>query len=343
MRFALLLVPMFFLALDARGAGSAEPFADNACVQCHRDLPGRSSEIVDLEWKHSVHFAANVGCDGCHGGNAALRREQFASDEEFKKAAHLERSPEFLLMYRNAEFVSAARGRSVSYLCGKCHAKIKEQHLGSPHGEFGDPTCLYCHSQGTHKIAPATLAIIDTRGRAEAGRCSPCHRSGTMQAVARIKLMLNNTEERIRASGAQYKQLETWGYRNLELEKLHHHAAEVRSQLRQIFHSFNMRDITNFAAEIDAVADRTEASFQLIQRLRETQRRQTAVGSAAVVLLLSFAALLIYYKRAFLAHDSTAAAADQVSTTSNEGQGRQMHISRIPESAEPEGARSPPR
>ena len=300
-----------FLALvlpaqsPAQAPTAKDAFADNACVQCHRDLPGRSSEIVELEWKRSVHHANNVACDGCHGGNMALKREQFASDEDFKRAAHLERNPEFLLMHRDRDFVSAAHGRSVSYFCGKCHSKIKESHLGSPHGEFGDPTCLYCHGQGSHRITPASLDIIDTRPRSEGGRCSVCHKSGTMQAVARIKQMLTDTEQRIKTSGEQYKQLESWGYRNLELEKLHHHANEVRSQLRQIFHSFNMREITNFAAEIQGVSDRTEASFRLVQRLRETQRQQTLVGSCAVFLLLSFAALLIYYKHAFLEPHAT--------------------------------------
>ena len=72
-------------------AGQAEPdtsvstplvedeFAGNACVQCHRDLPGRSSEIVELEWKQSVHFNAKVGCDGCHGGNASLKPDALPS------------------------------------------------------------------------------------------------------------------------------------------------------------------------------------------------------------------------------------------------------------------------
>ena len=81
----------------------ADPFAENACVQCHRDLPGRSSEIVELEWKQSVHYAAGVGCDGCHGGNPAVRRDQFRSDEAFKQAAHLERNPEFLLISQDQQ------------------------------------------------------------------------------------------------------------------------------------------------------------------------------------------------------------------------------------------------
>jgi hypothetical protein len=292
--------PQAALAVGAALATQPQSFADNACVQCHRDQAGRSAEIVELEWKQSVHYKANIGCDGCHGGNPALRREQFANDEAFKRASHLERSSDFLTMQQGQEFVTAARGRSISYFCGKCHADIKEQHLGSPHGEFGDPSCLYCHGQGSHQITHPTPAIIDTRGRAEGGRCSPCHRAGTMQTVSRIGKILIDAEEQIQTSGRQYEQLETWGYRNLELETLHHHAKGVQSRLRQMFHSFNLRDISNYAAEIQGVVDRTTATFELVQRLRQVQRHQTAVGITAVVFLLSLARLLVYYRRTFL-------------------------------------------
>jgi hypothetical protein len=294
-------VAILLLAGAAQGATATDdPFAGNACIQCHRDLPGRSAEVVELEWKQSVHYQAKVGCEGCHGGDATARREQFSSDEAFKQASHLQRSPEFLVMERGQQFVSAARGRSVSYFCGRCHAKIKEHHLGSPHGDFGDPTCLYCHGQGSHRITRPSAQIIDTRGRSDGGRCSPCHRSGTMEAVGRIKGLVVGAEAQIKTSGELYRQLEEWGYHSLELEKLHHHAAEVRSGLRQLFHSFNMREISNFAAEIQGVAERTSATWELVGRLRQTQRQQTYVGGAAVLLLLVFAGLLFYYKHAFL-------------------------------------------
>ncbi len=61
-----------------------------------------------------------------------------------------------------------------------------------------------------------------------------------METVARIKNLLIETEDQIRTSGELYAQLEGWGYRNLDLERLHHQAKEVRSRLRQIFHSFNL-------------------------------------------------------------------------------------------------------
>ncbi|MCC6907707.1 MAG: hypothetical protein IT430_07190 [Phycisphaerales bacterium] len=286
---------------------AADPYAQSNCVQCHMNLPGRSSEIVELEWKHSVHYAANVGCDGCHGGNAALRRDQFESDDAFKRAAHLERQADFLVTYLNeSEFVSQTRGRAVSYFCGKCHADIKEKHLGSPHGDFGDPTCLYCHGQGSHKITQPSPEIIDTRSRAEGGRCSPCHRAATMESVKRIKEILIETEAQVAKSTDLSGDLTTWGYRNLSLEQAQQNAAEVNSRLRQVFHSFNMRDINNFAAEIGDGVDRIQATHELIERLREQQRQQTKVGSAAVVLLLAFSGLLVYYKSSFLDREHTA-------------------------------------
>lgn len=311
MRF--LLCSLSFLLLSAARAAdtapaNSDPFAGNACVECHRDLPGRLGEITNMEWQRSVHYAGKVGCEGCHGGNAALRRGMFTSDDEFKRAAHLARSPEFLLMLRDKEFVGAARGRSVSYLCGKCHSQTKEKHLGSPHGDFGNPTCLYCHGQGSHLIPPASVNIIDTRSREQNGRCSPCHRAATMKSVERIKQMLTDSEERIKTSAAQYKELEASGYHNIELEQRHHHAAEAQAQLRQVFHSFNVRDVTKIAADIQAVAERTEASHQLIQRLRQVQRQQTILGALVMAILLSFAALLLYYKRTFLDHEHAAAA-----------------------------------
>jgi len=283
-------------------AGPAEDrFTGNACIECHRDLPGRSSEIVGVEWRHSVHFAAGVACNDCHGGNASVKRDAFESDEAWKEAAHGRRDPEFLVLHQAGDgFASSVRGRAVSYFCGKCHADIKEKHLGSPHGAFGDPTCLYCHGQGSHKITEPTLDIIDTRSRAEHGRCSPCHKASSMETVKRIKAMLENTEESIETSGRQYEDLKDWGYRNLELEQLNEHAKEVRSQLRQVFHSFNLLEISNFVSEINDVVDKTNATHELIERLRTAKRRQALIGSLVAVMLLTLAGLLRYYKHAFL-------------------------------------------
>ncbi len=282
----------------------AETFKTNACVQCHQDLPGRLGQIVQLEWNQSVHYQAKVGCEGCHGGNALVQREQFDSDEAFKQGSHLQRHADFLVKRPDRQaFVRTVRGRSVSYLCGKCHASIKEKHLGSPHGNFGDPTCLYCHGQGSHRITKPSIDLIDTRSRSEQGRCSPCHRAATMTAVTEIKKILLQTQTNIENSQKSYQQLKKWGYHNLELEELNEHVDEVQSRLRRIFHSFNMREINNFASEIQDVADRTEVTFEMIDQLQSRRLNQAMIGVGVIAMIVAFVTLLLYYKKTFLKHD----------------------------------------
>ena len=307
MNIAALIAVLVLGSPEPAPTAGAEPAADkyagNACIECHRDLPGRSSEIVAVEWHQSVHYAAGVACNDCHGGSASTERDAFDSADAWKEAAHGRRDPEFLVLHQpGAGFASSVRGRSVSYFCGKCHADIKEKHLGSPHGAFGDPTCLYCHGQGSHTITNPTLDIIDTRSRAEHGRCSPCHKASSMETVKRIKGILEQAERDIVTSGEQYEELKGWGYHNLELEQLNEHAKEVRSQLRQVFHSFNLREISNFVGEIKDVVDKTNATHELIERLQSAKRRQTLIGSLVTLMLLTLAGLLRYYKHAFLEH-----------------------------------------
>lgn len=289
-------------AAPTEAAPASDPFAENACVNCHRDLPGRSSEIVELEWKNSVHYAAKTGCEGCHGGDPTLKPEKFDSREEFARASHHRRDPKFFTLHQTKdEIATPERGRSVSYFCGKCHSQITEKHLGSPHGRFGEPTCLYCHGQSSHLIPKATSATIDTRGRAEGGRCSPCHKATTMEGVAQVKRIVVETEERIAASLKLYEELEGWRYRNLNLEEMHRHTAEVEtSKLRQVFHSFNMLEISTVARAIKETTERTTDTHALVGKLRKEQREQTLIGLVVALLLLAFARVLIYYRRTFL-------------------------------------------
>ena len=225
-------------------------YKDNACVSCHQSLPGKLSAVVQ-EWKQSIHFQNNVACDGCHGGDPSVKREQFDSEEVFKNRSHLRRDREFLLISRtDSPFTSGARGRNVSYFCGKCHSNIKEKHLGSPHGDLGSPTCLYCHGVGSHVIQESTAEIIDVRPRGEGGRCAICHRAATMETISNIYHIMVNAQRQLGSSSKLYDWLERHGYKNLAMQKMYHHSRETLSQLRQTFHSFNMREINEFASSI---------------------------------------------------------------------------------------------
>ncbi len=287
-------------ALRTAAAASDSAYKDNACLSCHQNLPGKLSEVVE-EWKQSIHFRNNVSCDGCHGGDPSVKREQFDSEEVFKDRSHLHRDREFSLISRtDSLFTSAARGRSVSYFCGKCHSNIKEKHLGSPHGDLGSPTCLYCHGMGSHAIQESTAQIIDVRSRREGGRCAVCHRAATMETVTKIFQIMVDTQSQLENSSKLYGWLEAHGYKNLAMEKMYHHSRETLSQLRQTFHSFNMREINEFASSIGANADLTQETYNLVESLGTAKARQAKLGISSVLFLLCFAGLLLIYRKKYL-------------------------------------------
>ena len=273
---------------------------DNACVSCHRDLVGKLGAVVQ-EWGQSIHFRNNVSCDGCHGGDPSVKRDQWANEEAFKNRSHQQRSRELSLVNRPEEqFTSTIRGRSVSYFCGKCHAQIKEKHLGSPHGDLGNPTCLYCHGQGSHAITESKVEIIDLKPHSQGGRCAVCHRAATMETVSQVYHTLVNVEAQLQSASELYGRLETFGYRNLAMKKMYGHSRETLSQLRQSFHSFNLWEINEAASTIRTSAQLTQDTYDMIQALEVAKGRQAFIGIGAVTFLLSFAGLLLLYRNRYL-------------------------------------------
>jgi hypothetical protein len=303
MKLRLLFFCCYFVSLPATCSGVStnnNTYKDNSCVSCHQNLPGKLSEVVEA-WKQSIHFRNNIACDGCHGGDALAKRDQFDSDEAFKNHAHLHRDREFLLVPRGESlFTSAVRGRAVSYFCGKCHSNIKEKHLGSPHGELGNPSCLYCHGRGSHAIQEPTPEIIDTRPLSQGGRCAICHSAATMEAVSNIYHIMVNAQLQLKNSSELFDWLEAHGYKNLAMEKMHHTSRETLSQLRQTFHSFNMGEINEFASNIGTTAELTKETYNMIESLGVAKARQAKLAILSVLFLLSFAGLLLVYRKTYL-------------------------------------------
>ncbi len=103
---------------------------DQTCEGCHRTLdPG-----IDLAWRRSVHFRANVGCADCHG--------------------------------EDHEVVLAAKGKVSAGVCGNCHGQVVDDYAGSAHAQaevvalsdaryiaqsaaLQEEGCMMCHATGT--------------------------------------------------------------------------------------------------------------------------------------------------------------------------------------------------
>jgi hypothetical protein len=144
------------------------------------------------------------------------------------------------------------------------------------------------------------VELIDLRPLRQGGRCAVCHRAATMETVSQIYHILLNAEAQLKSASEQYGQLETFGYRNLALKKMYGHSRETLSQLRQSFHSFNMREINEAAGIINTNAQLTQDTFNMIQSLEVAKGQQAFIGMAAVAFLLSFAGLLLVYRKRFL-------------------------------------------
>ncbi|MBU0717017.1 MAG: hypothetical protein KJ749_02110 [Planctomycetes bacterium] len=195
--------------------------------------------------------------------------------------------------------VNMPRERGITYICAKCHTRAAEKHLGSTHGSRGAPSCLFCHGDNSHAIPHATIDVIDTRPREEFGKCSICHQPGTVNAVIQIRETLEETARLIETSAAQYRDLQEMGYRNLALGEMHNHVDEIQSNLRQVLHGSNIREINELARSIKNVAKYTAYDHELVQALHDAQRRQTRVAIGTVGLLLLLVAMLVLYAKAF--------------------------------------------
>jgi hypothetical protein len=130
-------------------------YQDNACGSCHRDLVGKLGAVVQ-EWPQSVHSRNHVTCDGWHGGDPAVKREQWDSEEAFKNRSHQRRSRELPLVGRPDErFTSTTRGRSVSHFLRQVPLSDQGEAPGLPAWGPGQPDLPVSPRPGLARAGPA--------------------------------------------------------------------------------------------------------------------------------------------------------------------------------------------
>lgn len=251
-------------------------FPENGCIGCHINAPGVLSQAV-VDWTKSIHSVNQVTCDSCHGGDPDVTGSP--NDGLSVEAAHF--SP--------TRFIRRPRPIKVSYFCGQCHVAIMEKHLGSPHGENVNPTCIFCH--GHHRVEAPTTSII------KPGRCTACH---DFQNAGQVRDILERTESTIAELEELAGVLETYHYRNLALDEMHHHSQSTITQLRVAFHSFNLGEVTNFASQLEAVLEQTRRTLEVVQDKEAARKVQVRIGVVVAAFVLLFAVLLMQYKRLYL-------------------------------------------
>jgi hypothetical protein len=222
-------------AASSQSATGRPAAAPTSCVTCHQRQQGALQAPIG-DWQQSVHGKAGIGCEGCHGGDL--------TDE---RLAH---SP-------SAGFVGRPRLRDYPYLCGKCHAEIRDRHIGSVHGANGLPHCVSCH--GAHAVQHPDPATIITEAE-----CSKCHvfakarTAQEMLAKARSLLVeLEAFKERVEHIPGVVGPLERM-QQDLRLD---------RAGVLSTFHSFRIGDIQQIGSNADRV-------MKTVANLREREERR---------------------------------------------------------------------
>lgn len=150
-----------------RAAAAAGPATDQ-CYACHREIDSPQART----WENDVHFAAGVGCAGCHGGDPTQEDNELA-------------------MSPDRGFKGKFRKSGIPGVCGQCHGAASTPWRGSHgltnvvdslmagvHGQAlreseAGPQCASCH--GVHEIRRAADPRSPVNVLNVARTCATCH------------------------------------------------------------------------------------------------------------------------------------------------------------------------
>jgi hypothetical protein len=272
------------LAILLGAAGCAAPEREEStCVSCHEREEADIPERVELdpggvahlefefsrptsEWRESVHAAADVSCDACHGGDPHEPDEELSMSEE-------------------AGFLENPSWTEVADWCGVCHEGIAAAYA---RGAFGRamregtrvPTCLTCHMPAGHRIVAAQPEEILT-----ARRCPQCQEVEDPHAALAA---LERVGEREAAVAARVRGAERSG---IELADLTSALGWERIRFGEAVHEFELARIREASAAVLARHDAIEAEALAFAGEADARRRFGLVLLGLVSLL--FAALLV--------------------------------------------------
>jgi len=297
--------------VDQEWAKSVHYEENTPCESCHGgDAKVKREEFSsDDEFKEVSHLAFNpeflflrdrVGIGMAVEADISFACRECHSGDIEKHLGDPHEGPEAPgCLFSRDGGVNMTRGRGIAYVCAICHAKSAEKHLASAHGRVGVPSCLFCHGEGSHAIPLATTDILDARSREELGKCSPCHTTGNMTVVAKIRETFEQTAELIEQCSVQFQDLQRMGYRNLALTEMYEHLDDTWLRLREVQHGCNIREINELAKSIEHVAKHTAYDHELVQALHDARQRQTRIAVGTAGLLFVLAAMLVLYKKTF--------------------------------------------
>jgi len=201
----------------------------NSCVNCHKNIP-KDTFIGEnyMKWRTSVHSAAGITCDRCHGGNPEKRTRQ---------EAHLG-------VYNSSNSKSKVFYKNVPRTCGVCHTMEYKAFRTSVHYEelqskgLG-PNCVSCHGgKAASIVTPDEMSEICTRCHNPRKQIDP---NVPTQAYHALYLMLL-TRDLLDWAEDFYKLSSSTGKKR-EARKLLDNAHQELDEAIASWHTFDVRKI----------------------------------------------------------------------------------------------------
>jgi hypothetical protein len=226
----ILLGCMIVLALRGQPAGEPKPpSAGGSCVECHRNVQGVPYLLHNLaDWELSAHAKWGVGCQSCHGGDAAAKE---------KAQAHKGMLP-------STDEKSRVYYTAIPATCGSCHDRELQAFQRSAHfrelqSTGRGPNCVTCHG---------AMANVVMSPQEMERTCTLCHRRPTL-AYATL-LSLNNASAGLKRLAAAITEARAQGVAAEPQEKERRDAAEIHARSLEDWHTFKMSAVLSQSQEV---------------------------------------------------------------------------------------------
>ncbi len=252
-----LLPGIFMLASNQLEKAAAQDvlaaFKGNNCVTCHVRLTAPYKVTSRYaEWHISTHMDKKIGCEKCHGGDAAV-----ADAAKAHVGVQSATNPD-----------SKLHAKNLATTCNACHKEITSSFVESKHyqnltGAGLGPSCITCHGHMASEViyTPAQTAKL----------CASCHDSTnalmpkrpeipgkaevTMQAIRRANMVTLWAERLV--NEAKEKKMEI-----ADAEKEMKIVRAMMAESVIAWHSFNL----------DVVQRKADAAFETGTKLKDELR-----------------------------------------------------------------------
>ncbi len=270
------------------------------CESCHG-----SHGILSVKDPKSSVYPTNVPatCSHCHSNVEYMKQYKIPTDqyENYSKSVH-----GIALLQKHdigAPACNSCHGnhaatppgvKSISKVCGTCHALNADLFSSSPHKKAFDklnlPECETCHSN--HYIITATDKLLGVSPDAVCSRCHQQNKSPKGYYVAKeMKQMIDSLESSEKNSMNLIQEAEQKGMEVAEAEFKLRDANQARLEAKTMVHSF---DEAKFNEVIDKGLKVTSSvKVEAADAIHEFYFRRIGLGVSLVI--ISFLALILYF------------------------------------------------